>query len=99
MRVDIIPSDELELIRIMRKIFQNKDKEDELPGIDMTFEEALNNLRLEKERRKIKIKQLESQLEDRSVSEEQKNQLLKTKYQHDEWKDLIENTIEEIEYK
>lgn len=97
MRVDIIPPDEYNLIRIMRKIFQNDDKEDKLTGVDMTFEEALKNLKLEREKRKIKIKRIESEIEKGSISEEQRDQLLRKKYKHDEWKDLIENTLNGIE--
>ena len=78
----------------MRKIFQNNDKDGELPGVGMTFEEALDNLRFEKDRREKKIKRLESQLENRSLSEEEKEELMKIKSHHDEWKDLIEDTLE-----
>lgn len=97
MRVDSIPPEELSIIRIMRKIFQKENKDDKLPGVDMTFDEALDNLRLERERRKLKIKQLESELEKRSVSKKEKNQLIKMKSEHDEWKNMIENTLEELE--
>lgn len=97
MRVDIIPPEDTSLIRIMRKIFQSKDESDELPGVDMTLDEALENLKLERKKRKIKIKRLESQLEKNSLSEEQKNKLLKLKNRHDEWKYFIDDTLEEYE--
>ena len=59
MRDDTIPPKEVNLIRIIRKICQNNDKSDDLPGVDVSFEEALENLKLEKERRRIKIKRLD----------------------------------------
>lgn len=97
MRDDTIPLKELNLIRILRKVCQNDDKSDELPGIDVSFEEALENLKLEKERRKIKIKSLESEIKNDQISREQKNRLKQIKNEHDEWKNLIDNTLEDME--
>lgn len=97
MRDDTIPPKELNLIRILRKVCQNDDKSDELPGVDVSFEEALKNLKLEKERRKIKIKSLESKIKNDQISREQKNRLKQIKNEHDEWKNLIDNTLEDIE--
>ena len=97
MRDDTIPPKEVNLIRILRKVCQNDDKSGELPGVDVSFEEALENLKLEKERRKIKIKSLESKIKNDQISREQKNRLKQIKNEHDEWKNLIDNTLEDIE--
>ncbi len=97
MRVDTIPHKEFNLIRIVRKICQTDNENDDLPGVDISFEEALENLKLEKERRRIKIKKLEEQINNEHISREQKNRLMQVKNEHDEWKNLIDNALEEIE--
>lgn len=97
MRVDTIPQKELNLIRIVRKICQTDKENEDLPGVDISFEDALENLKLEKERRKIKIKKLEDRINNEHISREQKNRLIQIKNEHDEWKNLIDNALEEIE--